>query len=110
MKSNIEKVYSKLPQKKHNFRKHKVALGKKDELDNLFSDIVSMDEEIDNVYSDLRSIATKTNVVIEEFENIANEIKQSAEELGVDFETIVPSAYFSRINNISEKTEAIKSL
>ena len=26
MKSNIEKVYSKLPQKKHNFKKHKVEL------------------------------------------------------------------------------------
>ncbi len=110
MKSNIEKVYSKLPQKKHNFKKQRVDLGKTDELENLFLDIVSMDEEIDNIYSDLRSVATKTNVVIEEFENIANEIKQSAEELGVDYNTIVPSAYFSRINNISKKTEAIKSL
>ena len=27
MKSNIEKVYSKLPQKKHNFEKHKVKLS-----------------------------------------------------------------------------------
>ena len=31
MKSNIEKVYSKLPQKKHNLGKHKVDLS---ELDN----------------------------------------------------------------------------
>ena len=27
MKSNIEKVYSKLPQKKHNFKNHKVDLS-----------------------------------------------------------------------------------
>jgi hypothetical protein len=109
MKNNIEKVYNKLP-KKVNLKNHKVDLAKTDELDNLFFDIVSMDEEIDNIYSDLRSVSTNTNVVIEEFKKIANEIKQSAEELGVDFETIVPSAYFSRINNISKKTEAIKSL
>ena len=32
MKSNIDKVYSKLPNKKHNFRKQKVDLSKLDDL------------------------------------------------------------------------------
>ena len=31
MKSNIDKVYSKLPNKKHNFKNHKVELGALDE-------------------------------------------------------------------------------
>ena len=32
MKSNIDKVYSKLPNKKHNFKKHKVDLSLLDDL------------------------------------------------------------------------------
>ena len=34
MKSNIEKVYSKLPQKKHNLGKHKVDLASVQDLAN----------------------------------------------------------------------------
>tara|TARA_R110002073_G_scaffold329111_1_gene511099 strand:- start:412 stop:744 length:333 start_codon:yes stop_codon:yes gene_type:complete len=110
MKNNIEKVYSKLPLKKHYFRKHKIDLGKIDELDSLFSDILIRDEEIDAIYSELRRSATQTNVLIEDFNKISEEIRESANELGVDYDTIVPSAYFSRINNISEKTDSIKQL
>ena len=31
MKTNIDRVYSKMPQKKHNFENHKVELGALDE-------------------------------------------------------------------------------
>ena len=47
MKSNIDKVYSKLPQKKHNFKNHKVALS-------LVDDIVNSYENIKSEADDLR--------------------------------------------------------
>jgi len=46
MKSNIEKVYSKLPNKKHNFRKHNIELGLVQDLEDRVYNMVPIYEEL----------------------------------------------------------------
>jgi len=78
MKSNIEKVYSKLPNKKQSFKKHNVKL---------------------NVVSELTSIATSVSVFsknieidIEELERIQNEFNSFKNSLEVDLQDLTDEA------------------
>ena len=98
MKSNIEKVYSKLPQKKHNFRKHKVDLG-------IVQDIIQVFKEGQDQFTTAASMEDRA---LEEYENsletllraeeLINEAYSQAQDLGVE----IPSEtqrIFERVNS-----------
>ena len=99
MKSNLDKVYSKLPNK-HNFRKHKVELGLVQDLEDRVYDIVPKYEDLKemneqkvdfyNQYSDLKD---KVDRLVEEIKEEKNEIlnqldeaKSKANELGIELD------------------------
>ena len=94
MKNNIEKVYSKLPQKKHNFGKHKVALGL---LDDLRERKNTVDQLIDFAKTDKQAISeaiSKIRMAISEIpDNYRNadaleedyiSFSDKADELGIE--------------------------
>ncbi len=119
MKSNIEKVYSKLPQKKHNFRKHKVELAVGDELENLsneaFKYLDELAEEIDDAFTPVREIEKLmarmspeitglnnfTNALMkfeEQYQKDTQRINELADELGMQIP--IPDAINEAINNL----------
>ena len=90
MKSNIEKVYSKLPQKKHKFKNHKVALSLVDDIVNSYENIKS---EADGLMMDVRKAAQDIDEVSGRAKEIINQIDatdsdvektlQSLDDLGI---------------------------
>ena len=100
MKSNIEKVYSKLPQKKHNFRKHNIELGLVQDLEDRVFDIVPKFEELKEIneqkvdfyinYEDLKDKVDRlVKEVIEEKNEILSQLdeaKSKANELGIELD------------------------
>ena len=91
MKSNIEKVYSKLPQKKHNLGKHKIDLSGLDDFVKAQSVVQEMYGEAYNQKTDLIEIAKK---IIRDLEmaksageraiNVAINLENSFNELGIE--------------------------
>ena len=63
MKSNIQKVYSKLP--KQELSAHKVELGLVDDIETIFDDVVKQNDKIESLAKELRSVSVKTAVKIE---------------------------------------------
>lgn len=59
MKSNIDKVYSKLPQKKHNLGKHKVELSLIGDIEELNTKVENQAKELDN------ELAKMINVIVD---------------------------------------------
>mgnify|MGYP000046871027 CR=1 FL=1 len=98
MKSNIEKVYSKLPQKKHNFKKQKVELNLADDLNaiskavNIWRNNIDIDiEELEKLKQELEDVKLSLSVDIEDLnedlDRLENKLIYSedmAKELGVD--------------------------
>ena len=98
MKSNIEKVYSKLPQKKHSLSKHKVELKNAQELEKLTNDADQTKKEFEDilnswydryidVWEDVNSIINLSDIYsnkILDLENALDEFGSSAEDLGVN--------------------------
>jgi pyridoxine 5'-phosphate synthase PdxJ len=100
MKSNIEKVYSKLPQKKHNFRKHNIELGLVQDLEDRVYNIVPKYEELKKTnekkvdfYNEYSNLKDKVDSLAEEIKEEKNEIlsqldeaKSKANELGIELD------------------------
>ena len=105
MKSNIEKVYSKLPQKKHNLGKHKVELSLADEINtaiDLIEPIMNDGEDYDAKLRDLgkriAEIADEANTLVskareflvigytatEQIDEVLENARLKAEEIGID--------------------------
>jgi len=98
MKSNIEKVYSKLPQKKHNFKNHNVNLKSVQEIgeyleiaDEEFGILSGDKEEFDDAKSSINDLIVKMSAQFEYLEQSAKELETSltqfsdnANELGLD--------------------------
>ena len=84
MKSRLEKVYSKLPQKKHNLGKHKV------ELQTLISRIRELTDDVSNNASEL------DNVMVEIYDLCFKAIEKSAN---------LDSLYSELVNNTKELEE-----
>ena len=74
MKSNIEKVYSKLPQKKHNFKKQKVDLN-----------VVS---ELTSIALSVGVISENINIDLQELKRIQNEFDSFKNSLEVDLQDL----------------------
>ena len=101
MKTNIQKVYSKLPLKKHYFRNHKIDLGLVQDLEDRVFDIVPKYEELVElsdkrleaglVYSRLKEQEEKLAYSLEsegeEIERQLDKAKEKAIELGIELDT-----------------------
>jgi len=105
MKSNIQKVYSKLPQKKHNLGKQRVDLASVEELKNqmtLIKNGNSLAEEVVQKYEEALQEASnfysEFNRIYEESVNIALDVLQKSEDLGVDIPEV------SEINELLDET------
>tara|TARA_R110001592_G_C12941497_1_gene730452 strand:+ start:457 stop:813 length:357 start_codon:yes stop_codon:yes gene_type:complete len=118
MKSNIEKVYSKLPQKKHNFKKQKVDLASVQELKNqmtLIKNGNSLAEEVVQKYEEALQEASnfysEFNRIYEESVDIAFDVLKKSEDLGVEIPEVSEmntlldetNEYLLKINEIAKK-------
>ena len=103
MKSNIDKVYSKLPNKKHNFRKQKVDLSLIDDIVNSYESIKS---EADGLMMDVRKAAQDINEVSSRAKEIIDQIDATDSEV----ERIVQSVNDLGIELPSEVSVAIRQL
>jgi len=102
MKSNIDKVYSKLP-KKHNLGKQKVDLSMIDDIVNSYESIKS---EADGLMMDVRKAAQDIDEVSSRAKDIINQIDGTDSEV----ERIVQSVNDLGIELPSELSVAIRQL
>lgn len=121
MKTNIDRVYSKMPQKKHNFKNQKVELAVGDELENLsneaFKYLDELGNEIDEAFTPVREIeklmANMTNEITglnnftnalmkfeEQYQKDTQRINELADELGMQIP--IPDAINEAINNLEK--------
>ena len=91
MKSNIDKVYSKLPNKKHNFRKHKVDLSKLDdykkefeEIESEVSELVGIIEEVEVLRNEFNRKFDITSAKEKDLNERYNELFKALSDLGAD--------------------------
>ena len=118
MKSNIEKVYSKLPQKKRNFKKQKVDLASVQELRNqmtLIKNGNSLAEEVVQKYEEALQEASnfysEFNRIYKESVDIAFDVLKKSEDLGVEIPEVSEmntlldetNEYLLKINEIAKK-------
>ena len=80
MKTNIDRVYSKLPNKKHNFKNQKVALSTISELENAQSDLSSF-YGAENDFEDVVKIAKNFNDFLEQIRPVARQFISEYENL-----------------------------
>ena len=90
MKSRLEKVYSKLPQKKHNLGKHKFSAKDMNENASAIGEyrdkIVKELSNIFNANSMLKELIDEANENIDYLENDMLDYAVKSEELGIDYE------------------------
>tara|TARA_R110002073_G_scaffold329111_1_gene511098 strand:- start:44 stop:415 length:372 start_codon:yes stop_codon:yes gene_type:complete len=108
MKTNIQKVYSKLPQKKHNFGKHKIDLGLVDDIKSKGDSISKMigfvrqdKQDVEMAISKMRMIKTEYNSTIamaDELDDLYNKFDEMAYELGLE----IPDDIYSIGRNSKE--------
>ena len=119
MKSNIQKVYSKLPKKKLGLKKHKIDLAVGDELQNLSNEaskyLDKLAEEIDNAFYPVRQIEKLmsdmspeiyglndfTNALMkfeEQYQKDTQRINELADELGMQIP--IPPAINEAVKNL----------
>lgn len=82
MKSNIEKVYSKLPQKKRNLSKHKVELSLADEINSTIDLIEPLMEDGTDYAEKLRDLGERIADLTEE---VSKEVSMASAFLGIGY-------------------------
>jgi len=129
MKSNIEKVYSKLPQKKHNLGKHKVELESVEVLEETMSELhinwrsvddlkVDFQEEYNDMLNRVSFIADAYDVWKENLDKVQNALVNfdaKAKDLGVnpmDFKGYSDAYYQSKdyVDEVQELSDKIKQM
>jgi predicted nucleotidyltransferase len=129
MKSNIEKVYSKLPQKKHNFKKQKVELESVQVLEDTMSELhinwrsvddlkVDFQEEYNDMLSRVSFIENAYDVWKENLDKVQNalvDFEAKAKDLGVnpmDFKGYSDAYYQSKdyVDEVQELSDKIKQM
>ena len=129
MKSNIEKVYSKLPQKKHNFKKQKVELESVQVLEDTMSELhinwrsvddlkVDFQEEYNDMLTRVSFIADAYDVWKENLDKVQNALvnfEAKAKDLGVnpmDFKGYSDVYYQSKeyVDDVQELGDKIKQM
>ena len=92
MKSNIDKVYSKLPNKKHNFKKQRVDLSL---INDLEKDLIKMNNSKDKILDEGKRISEEIfnyRDVITEFNTtdfilLIGDYRSAANELGIEMDS-----------------------
>lgn len=92
------------------FSKEKVELALVDDIETLFKDVIKQDNRIESLAKELRSVSIKTAVKIDQMRKMRTQVEARAKELGIDPDTIIATAMFSRTNNIMKKIDLIKKL
>ena len=129
MKSNIEKVYSKLPSKKHNFENQKVELESVQVLEDTMSELhinwrsvddlkVDFQEEYNDMLSRVSFIANAYDVWKENLDKVQNalvDFEVKAKDLGVnpmDFKGYSDAYYQSKqyVDEVQELSDKIKQM
>ena len=129
MKSNIEKVYSKLPSKKHNFENQKVELESVQVLEDTMSELhinwrsvddlkVDFQEEYNDMLSRVSFIANAYDVWKENLDKVQNalvDFEAKAKDLGVnpmDFKGYSDAYYQSKdyVDEVQELSDKIKQM
>ena len=88
----------------------KVELALVDDIETLFDDVMKQNNKIESLAKELRSVAVKTAVKIEKMRKLRTQVETKAKDLGVDVDTIIAGAMFSRTNNIMKAIDKIKTL
>jgi len=104
----IKRVYEKL--NKVELKSEKIELGLVDDIETLFDDVMKQNNKIESLAKELRSVSIKTAVKIEKMQKLRSQVESTAKELGVDVDSIIASAMFSRTNNIMKVIDKIKKL
>ncbi len=129
MKTNIERVYSKMPQKKHNFKKQKVELESVQVLEDTMSELhinwrsvddlkVDFQEEYNDMLSRVSFIANAYDVWKENLDKVQNalvDFEAKAKDLGVnpmDFKGYSDAYYQSKdyVDEVQELSDKIKQM
>lgn len=132
MKTNLKKVYSKLPNKKVNLKAQKVALGL---IDDISYDYDNLEEEVDRLqyllddfvpkefdrldaaYGQLKDVLVNNSENVIYYDDVAQDeetiqnIRAKADELGLDANEIFPnidrySEELTRLRTLSEEFES----
>mgnify|MGYP003678237416 CR=1 FL=1 len=108
MKTNIQKVYSKLPKKKLGLKKHKIDLGLVDDIKSKGDSISKMigfvrqdKQDVEMAISKMRMIKTEYNSTIamaDELDDLYNKFDEMAYELGLE----IPDDIYSIGRNSKE--------
>lgn len=88
----------------------RIELALVDDIETLFNDVIKQNNRIESLAKELRSVSVKTAVKIEQMRKMRTQVEAKAKELGVDPDTIIATAMFSRTNNIMKKIDQIKKL
>lgn len=88
----------------------KIELALVDDIETLFKDVIKQDDKIESLAKELRSVSIKTAVKIEQMRKMRTQVEARAKELGIDPDTIIATAMFSKTNNIMKKIDLIKKL
>lgn len=126
MKTNLKKVYSKLPNKKVNLKAQKVALGLIDDIsydyDNLEEEVSRLQylldefipqefDRLDEAYILLKDVLVNNTENVIYYDDVAQDeetiqsIREKADELGIDANEIFPN-----IDNYSEELTRLRTL
>ena len=109
--STKKRVFKKLAEEsKTELSAQKVELALVDDIETLFNEVSKNYNKIEGLAKELRSVSVKTSVKIEKMRKIRTQVESKAKELGVDVDTIIASAMFSRTNNMMKAIEKIKTL
>jgi len=100
MKSNIEKVYSKLPQKKHNLGKQRVDLSIMDDYFNWKERAGNMKNDGFDLLEEAEKAFTVAVSFYETAQSVAEDGLEAAKDLGID---IMP--YENKVNEAKENAE-----
>lgn len=88
MKSNIEKVYSKLPQKKHNLGKHKVELSLIGDIEELNTKVENQAKELDNELARMINVIADLMLEVGSLDTLYNNLANDANDLIIKSEQL----------------------
>ena len=88
MKSNIEKVYSKLPQKKHNLGKQKVELSLIGDIEELNTKVENQAKELDNELARMINVIADLMLEVGSLDTLYNNLANDANDLIIKSEQL----------------------
>lgn len=88
MKTNIERVYSKMPQKKHNFENHKVKLSLIGDIEELNTKVENQAKELDNELARMINVIADLMLEVGSLDTLYNNLANDANDLIIKSEQL----------------------